>query len=69
MTHALLKKTHLLEYLEQAGASPDSLALEAAFGKLAGKLGARSASGMLNYFMLRRLGTYAIRLLQPVRLQ
>jgi hypothetical protein len=67
MADAVIEKSKLLEYLDLDEASPAMLALEAAFAKLVGKLGARAASGMVNYFMLRRLGTYAIQLLQPVR--
>jgi uncharacterized membrane protein YcjF (UPF0283 family) len=39
---------------------------ELAAARLAGKLGAKAASGALNYFLLQRLGRYTTRLLRPV---
>jgi uncharacterized membrane protein YcjF (UPF0283 family) len=44
-----------------------SLAQDAAVAKVAGKVGTRFASGLLNCFLLQRLGRYAARLLKPVR--
>jgi uncharacterized membrane protein YcjF (UPF0283 family) len=64
--HTLLQQSGLHHLLAQHVVSPDTLALEAATGKVVGKVGARAASGLLNYFMMRRLGSYAIRLLQPI---
>jgi uncharacterized membrane protein YcjF (UPF0283 family) len=50
----------------QSGVHFGSMAMDATVGKVIGKVGARAASGALNYFLLRRLGRYAARLLRPV---
>jgi uncharacterized membrane protein YcjF (UPF0283 family) len=52
--------------LGSSGVHFGSVAMDASVGKVVGKVGARAASGALNYFMLRRLGLYAARLLRPV---
>jgi uncharacterized membrane protein YcjF (UPF0283 family) len=52
--------------INESGLHLGSTAAEAVTAKVAGKVGARVASGALNYFMLRRLGRYAVRLLHPV---
>lgn len=36
-------------------------------GALAGKVWARTASGVFNWFLMRRLGRVAIRMMQPVQ--
>lgn len=53
--------------MSEGGVQFGSFALDAVTGKILGKIGARAASGALNYFLLKRLGTYAARLLRPVR--
>jgi hypothetical protein len=34
--------------------------------KVVAKVGSKAASGALNYFLLRRLGRFSMRLLRPV---
>jgi uncharacterized membrane protein YcjF (UPF0283 family) len=55
------------ELMGRAGLHFGSLATDAALAKVAGKFGTRVASGVLNSFLLQRLGHYAARLLKPVR--
>lgn len=50
----------------ESGLRLGSMAADATLAKIAGKLGSRMASGVLNYFLLQRLGKYAVRLLRPV---
>ena len=53
--------------VKESGVHLHSTAVDAVMGKMAGKLGPRAATGVLNYFFLKRLGTHAKSLLQPVR--
>jgi len=39
---------------------------DATFARIAGKVGAAASSGLLNYYMIKRLGRYAVRLLRPI---
>jgi uncharacterized membrane protein YcjF (UPF0283 family) len=59
-------ETGIQAVFSQSGVHLGSLAMDAAAGKVLGKVGARAASGMLNYLLLRRLGLYAVKLLRPV---
>jgi uncharacterized membrane protein YcjF (UPF0283 family) len=55
------------ELMAHTGLHFGSLAKDAAVAKVVGKVGTRFASGLLNCFLLQRLGRYAARLLKPVR--
>jgi uncharacterized membrane protein YcjF (UPF0283 family) len=62
-----LTEAGIQNLVDESGLDLGSLALEAVAGKVVGKVGARAASGLLNYFLLKRLGAHAVRLLRPVR--
>lgn len=53
--------------MTESGLHLGSVAADATAAKVLGKVGARAASGALNYFLLKRLGQYAVRLLRPVQ--
>src|SRR5205814_2269044 len=58
---------HGIENLvQESGLDLHSAALDALMGKVAGKLGSRTATGVLNYLFLKRLGAHALALLRPV---
>lgn len=59
-------ETGIQSIVGESGVHFGSMAMDATVGKVIGKVGARAASGALNYFLLRRLGFYAVRLLRPV---
>jgi uncharacterized membrane protein YcjF (UPF0283 family) len=60
-----LTETGIQSFLSETGLHL-GLAGDAVTAKAAGKFGARAASGLLNYYLLKRLGRYAIRLLRPI---
>lgn len=56
-------------FVSETGLHLGTVATDAAAAKAAGKLGARAAAGLLNFYLLKRLGNYTARLLRPIHVE